>query len=384
MSLPHNLSEFEKYIIARWTYSIGQPVISDAEYNVLDTAMRQTHPDNEYCQRTWSDDHCPTELLRKYGMSEYIEAVVLGDKTESIPSLNTELDVSNELQNISVKGTLSMKHDGWNIQCSYFNGEQVMVKTRGRFQDALDVSALAERMPKTIPATGKVKVVCELTIGAKQFPVCQNLFSNVSQRSAVSSVLSRPEYHHLLSIHAFDIHGIEMDRAEKFNILKSWGFNTPMWVYVTDYPSVLSSLLYLSDQADKYDPPTDGVVYDGELRRAIRLLHWEEPIYKSFVVGYEEKYGPSRISPTVKIHPIVRKGSRQTQLSLTNWARIIEYGLQPGAPIAFRIASDATADFDEESTRALHTQWAGRWNEYQNLIQHGEVAKQWTKLSGYQ
>ena len=46
----------------------------------------------------------------------------------------------------------------------------------------------------------------------------------------------------------------------------------------------------------------------------------------------------------------------------------MDYNLQPGAPIAFRIASSATADFDEETTRLLHKQWEGKWEEYKETI----------------
>lgn len=377
MSLPTNLPEMEKYIIVRWAYSIGQPLISDPEYDVLDYAMRQAYPDNPYCQRTWSDDPCPTELLRKYDMVDYIRAVTLGDKTESIPSLNTAIEVRNTLGNISGKGTLSMKHDGWNVQCNYYNGELIMMHTRGRSSDHMDVSALMQKVPKKIPAQGKVKVVCEATINDANFLICKKIFSNVSQRSAVSSVLARPEYHYMIDLHGIEIHGVEFEKCEKFNLLTAWGFSTPEWVYVTDYNSLLDSLEFLSNRAPTYPSPSDGVVYDGQLKRAIRLLYWEEPIYKSYVTGYEENYGPNRISPSVLIRQILRKGPTQKQLSLTNWARIIEYDLRKGAPIAFRIASDSTADFDEESTRALHTQWLGRWDEYRQLVDANEQVKQW-------
>lgn len=377
MSLPATLSEEEKYIITRWAYSIGRPLIDDAEYNVLDYAMRQAHPDNEYCQRTWSEDPCPVELLRKYGMTDYIEAVIIGDKTDSISSLNSDIEVRNELFNISGEGTMSMKLDGWNIQGNYYNGQQVMVKTRGRLHDALDVSTIGNKMPKKIPAMGKVKVVCELTISKRNFPICQRLFQNVSPRSAVSSVLARPEYHYLLSVTATDIHGYNVNKKDKFKLLSEWGFDVPEWLVVTDYESLLKSLEYLSSRAESYGLPTDGVVYDGSTRKAIRLLYWEEPVYKSYVVDYIEKYGPNRISPSVVIRDILRKGSTQHQLSLTNWARIIEYNLQKGAPVAFRIASDATADFDEESTKALHMQWQGNWGEYRQLIDDNERLQQW-------
>jgi hypothetical protein len=57
---------------------------------------------------------------------------------------------------------------------------------------------------------------------------------------------------------------------------------------------------------------------------------------------------------------------------MTNWQRIMDYNLAPGAPVAFRVASSATADFDEEATRLAHKQWEGRWDEYKTYVDNNE------------
>lgn len=369
-----SLSDREKFIVARWAYSVGNPIISDAEYTLLLNYMKSSFPNDEYVLRSWSSDPCPTELLKSIGRDDLIHSVILSDKTESIPSLNTDYEVQAELGNVSKPGTLSMKHDGWNIQVNYYNGYIINVVTRGRSCDAIDVSRIQSMFPATIPATGKIKIVCELTVSHANFAFCARMFGTVSERSSVSAVLARPEYYHLLDFHAFDVHGYTLpDDKNKFEVLASWGFKTPMWYNVTDYNSILNALQLLSDANADYASPTDGAVYDGELRRAIRLLAWEEPIYKSYVIGYLEQYGPHRISPSILIEPILRGGTTQRRISMTNWQRIIDYNLQPGAPVAFRIASSATADFDEESTRLLHKEYEGRWDEFATMVKENEV-----------
>ena len=380
------LSDREKFIAARWAYSVGEPLMSDAEYTTLLRMMQSTSPNDEYVTRSWSSDPCPVELLQKIKREDLLHKVILSDKTESIPSLNTDWEVKNTLADIDGTGTLSMKHDGWNIQINYYNGHLVLIETRGRSCDAMDVSMLREFVPREIPYLGVCKIVLELTISKSNFVTCARLFNNVSERSAVSTILSKPEYYHLLSFTAFDIHGYPLGKRIKFEVLDEWGFKTPMYYVVTNYEELLLALKELSDAHDSYTEPTDGVVYDGKLRRAIRLLAWEEPIYYSYVVKYLEKYGPYRISPSCLIYPVLRKGSTQRQISMTNWQRIMDYNLQPGAPIAFRIASSATADFDEEATRLAHKEWEGRWEEYQsNIKQNEEIAKcQWNMyLQGY-
>lgn len=368
----NKLNEREQFVVARWAYSVGQPIISDAEYTVLLRYMEATFPDDEYVQRSWSSDPCPTDLLKRIGRDDLIYKVILSDRTESIPSLNSNIEVKTDLYNIHGKGTLSMKHDGWNIQINYYNGKPVLITTRGRSSDAVDVSSLGEFLPQEIPFKGPCKVVLELTISKENFITCARLFNNVSPRSAVSTVLSKPEYYHLLSFTAFDIHGIDLGERCKFEVLREWGFNTPMYFEVSTYDDVMAALQELSNANDVYPEPTDGAVYDGIIRRAIRLLAWEEPIYYSFVEDYLEKYGPYRISPSVLIYPILRKGTNQRQVSMTNWQRIIDYNLKPGAPIAFRIASSATADFDESATRLVQKQWEGKLEEYQKMIKENE------------
>lgn len=370
-----DLSDFDRFVLSRWTYSIGEPFMSDAEYNLLLLAMKAAYPNSEYVHRTWSDDPCPVELLNRIGRTDWIASVVLGDKTESIPSLNTDYDVKSELQDFYGKGTLSMKHDGWHIQANYYNHRLVNLKTRGRIHDAVNAGALIEKVPAEIPPDGKVRISMESTVSKANFPFCARMFNNVSERSAVSSVLSRPEYIHLLDVHAFDIFGYDLNGQCKFDVLNDWGFQTPIWRHVENYTEILQALAELSDMKDAYPSPTDGAVFDGHKRRAIRLLAWEEPIYYSFVTGYLEQYKMYRISPSVKIYPVLRKGSTQRKVSVTNWQRILDYDLEPNSPIAFRIASDSVADFDEIATRLCRTEWEWRWEEFAAKVKEDEEIK---------
>ena len=251
----------------------------------------------------------------------------------------------------------------------------VNIQTRGRTRDSWDLTKIQSIFPQTIPIKDAVKVVCELTVSYRNFTFCANTWGNKSPRSAVSTVLSKPGYEHLLSFHAFDIHGYKDTEHNKFEVLQAWGFPVPMYHCIHDYNEFMMAFRELSDCKPTYEWPTDGAVFDGDKRRAIRLLAWEEPIYNSFITGYVEQFGPYRISPSVCIYPILREGTEQTRINVTNWQRIFEYDLQPGAPIAFRIASSAIADMDSESTLLLHRTWEGRWDVYSQRIKDDEEAK---------
>ncbi|MCM1234397.1 MAG: hypothetical protein NC489_30215 [Ruminococcus flavefaciens] len=370
-----DLSDIDRFVLARWTYSIGESIMSDADYNLLREVMEVTCPESPYVHRTWSDDPCPVELLTRIGRKDWIATVVLGDKTESIPSLNSDLEVREELQNFFGKGTMSMKHDGWHMQANYYNGKLINMQTRGRTHDAMDANPLCSKVPQEIPVMGKVRVSMEATVSKMNFPFCARTFNNVSERSAVSTILSRPEYSHLIDLHAFDVFGVELEGRCKFDVLQQWGFDVPMWEYVENYTEILQALAHLSESRTAYPSPTDGAVFDGDKRRAIRLLAWEEPIYYSYVTGYFEQYNMYRISPSVTIFPVLRKGSTQRRVNVTNWQRILDYDLEPNSPIAFRVASEAIADFDETATRLCRKEWKGRWDEFAKKVRDDEEIK---------
>lgn len=368
------MTDKETYILARWSYSVGQPIYSDAEYNVMHSAMKDLYPDWEYVNRTWSEDPCPTELLKSIGREDLIYAIVLSDKTESIPSLNTWTDVRDTLNPLIRERlfTASMKHDGWNIQVTYYNGQIVGVFTRGRSSDAVDVTGLKSLMPETIPVKGRVKVVGECTVSFALFREMKEKFNNALPRSAVSTALANPEYIKRLSFHAFDIIGYTPD--DMFATLIQWGFKTPAYLYVDGKESVESVIGKLSEAHKTYPYPTDGIVFaSGSYKRAVRVAAWEEPIYKSYITGYEESYGPYTISMKLAIRPVSTVKGKQYRLPITNLSRIIENNLKIGSPVAFRIVSGANADIDLDTTKLLHKQYYNRYTEFKALIDREET-----------
>ena len=369
------MSELEKFILSRWAYSVGQPFISDAEYNMLLSYMKEKYPDNEYVNRSWSSDPCPRELLIKYNMEHLIHSVMLTDRTESIESLNTWTEVEREFLSLNEEATISYKLDGWNIQFSYYNGHLVSVHSRGRSSDYVDYSNLKFNVPKEIPIKGKVTVVTEAVVSNAAFEFCKEEFGNVSQRGAVSTLLARPEYTALIEIIATNlICDEEVDHI--FFKLRSMGFKVPEFYNITNYEELLEHLKLLSDREPEYYVITDGVVVKSKHKtRAIRLLAWEQPVYQSYVKGYREEFGDYRISVQCDIFPIKLQNSTQRKVPLTNLKRIVDMNLQIGSPIAFKFVSGAIADVDEDMTRLLHKQWEGRWEDYQMKIKQEEEIK---------
>lgn len=367
------MTDESKFIIARWAYSVGKPIISDAEYTTLLRYFESTRPDWEYVNRSWSSDPCPVELLKAEGYADLIEVITLTDKTESIPSLNSWKEVNDTLAGATFSGpcTLSYKHDGWNVQATYYNGELVSVNTRGRSTDALDVSVLKPLYPKTIPVMGRVKVIGECTVSKTLFKEMKAKFDNALERSAVRTALVHPEYACKLDVHAFDIIGYECDSV--LPTLQQWNFRVPTWEYIHSYDELILAIKKFDSNFTSYDSPTDGlVIARGANKHAIRVGNWEEPTYQSYVTGYEQSYGPYTISMKVLIKPIHTSKGMQYRIPITNLARIVNNHLEIGYPIAFNTVSGAIADFNESATKLLHKQYEGDYATYRRMVDDRE------------
>lgn len=370
------MTDEERFIIARWAYSVGEPIISDAEYTLLLNKFQATKPDWDYVKCSWSSDPCPTALLKEYGYERLIAKVVLTEKTESIPSLNDWYSIMSIYKDYQYGEDtfVSYKHDGWNIQANYFNGNLVDVRSRGRSADALDVSVLACILPKQIPVQGSVRVVGECTCSKELFKTMKIVFNNALERSAVRTAIAHPEYTPRLSFHAFDIDGYKPD-GNVFACLQRWGFDVPAYAFVSSFDDLVEKFEQFGERESSYGYPTDGlVIRSGSYKHALRVGAWEEPIYSTYVTGYEQSYGGHIISMNVLVKPIHTVKGMQYRLSLTNCKRIIENNLRKCYPIAFKITSSAYGDFDEEATRILQSQWAGREYEYCKMIDNKEAA----------
>lgn len=336
--------------------------------------IKVTHPDSEYLGRSWSSDPCPMDLLREYGYEDSIRNIVLSDKTESIPSINDWATLKAVYKDLQEEATISFKHDGWNIQISYFNGELVRLQTRGRSHDAISAEVLRSKVPEKIPQLGRVTVVCEATVSNENYKKLKEEINARSQRGAVSSCLARNQYTHMIQLHAFSIVG-DTQILNPFPVLTAWGFTTVPWTTVYNYDELITAMKELDALVQAYDYPTDGLVVRSTMTRAVRLLSWEEPIYMSYVMDYDETFGAYRVGIKAKIFPIAMKNSTQRLVSCTNYQRIIDNNLRIGYPIAFRLSSMAIADLDEESTRLLQQQWEGRYEEYRAWIEEKERIK---------
>ena len=370
------MTDYEKYIIARWTYAIGEDFIGDIEYNELHRKMKELYPDDEYVKRSWSSDPCPIDLLDKYNLGRLKKVIKLSYNSESIPAITTMAELESYFRTLNKRSRLSFKIDGWNTETNYYNGKFISGNTRGRTGNQQEANVLRDVVPASIPFMGRVMITGEGNIPNDKWELFQLRYSNTAQRNSVSTVIATGESEYL-TVLAFNIDTEEglLEGTDKYELLHKLGFKTPYFIWVNNWEQLLKGIEFMSRRSKDYNYLTDGLVLENEdIQMAIRLGAWSEEIFKSYVVGYEERQGMYGKSMVIKVEPVVVRGNKREYVNITNVANIIDNNLQIGLPIAFTVRSSAISVIDVANTRKLQKEWSGRYNEYHEIIKRqGEI-----------
>lgn len=348
-----SVNVYDEYLLARWFYLMGEPRLSDVEYDVLEKEFKAMYPEDIHSHQTWSMDTPPVEQLKKIGREDLIINTVMGYAAESIPSINTTSLYNERFASLVKKTRLSFKIDGWNVRVSYFNGHIVAIETRGRGGSNLDLSNLASIFPKCIRLKGRAYVTGELSISNSMWPAYKAETGNTDQRASVRTAIARKDIH-VLSFCAFNIFSEQESFDDQYVILKELGFTTPFFKWVNSKAGLDEAVKYMSALAEHYEYLTDGLVIENEdFQLAIRLGAWEEQTMSSHVTGYEVNPGMYGSYLKVLCNPVTIGGKTYSRISINNIASIVENNLKIGNAIAFSQRSAANVVVDSIATRKL-------------------------------
>lgn len=363
---------YDRYLVGRWTYLMGEPILSDVEYDATERQFKSEYPDDIHSKQPWSFDECPVEQLGKYGLESLIKNTVMGYRAESISSVNTRDKFKEVFGSLCKKSRLSFKIDGWNTRVSYYDGVMVKVETRGRSGNNLNANGLAPLFPKTIPIKGRVAVTGEMSIPNKAWVSFKLMTGNNDQRASVRTALAQCAVQ-FLSFLAFDIFiedGYEYN--DQYELLQSLGFKTPYFKWVYSFEELTKRVDYMSYVVRGYDYLVDGLVLENEdFQLAIRLGAWEEHAMYSYVTGYEEDPGMYGVFYKIKVSPVTVEGKTFPRVSVNNIATIVENNLRIGLPVAFNLRSSANVVLNATETAQLQAKWNGRYEEYKRRIEEG-------------
>lgn len=359
----------ERYIVSRWAYLMGEPIISDIEYDKTERQFKLLYPDDIHSNQPWSFDECPKELLTKYNLEHLICSPTMGYMAESIYSVNNRTEYMDTFRGLNERSRLSFKIDGWNTRVSYFNGHIVKVESRGRSGNNLTMNNIARLFPPVIKYKCRVAVTGELSIPNRVWKEFKELTGNEDQRASVRTALVRGDTNYL-AFCAFNIFiedGSEV--GDQYDLLQQLGFTTPRFIWVSNFEELEKGLKYMSYINNGYYYLTDGLVIENShMQLAIRLGAWEEHAFMSFVTGYEESQGMYGTFIKVLCHPIKIGGKTFGRISVNNIAYILENNLRKGYPIAFNKRSEANVVLDITETARLQQLWSDRLESYQNKI----------------
>lgn len=361
--------KWERFIVSRWCYLMGSPILSDMEYDALEREMKLEHPDSDYVKHTWAFDECPTDLLTKYGMTELICNPIMGYQAESIYSVNNEPEFIAAFSSLCKRSRLSFKIDGWNTRVSYFQGNLVRVETRGRSGNNLKINDVAKIVPKKIPYKGRVAITGEMSIPNPKWDAFKSLTGNQDQRASVRTALAQGlvGYLSFLAFNIFIEDGTPI--ADPYEELNKLGFTTPRFIWVNNFEELKRGLAFMSYINNGYSYLTDGLVIENDsIQLAIRLGAWEEHSMWSYVTGYEENQGMYGTFLKVLCYPITVDGKTFSKISINNIASIEENNLQIGNPIAFGLRSAANVVINTTETYQLQERWKSNLAEYKKLI----------------
>lgn len=373
------------YILSRFMYRVGSPMINDRLYDALHNDCVRCNILPEYTSRSYDDDPVPYKLLQEFNLDSFIP------KTGSLSRYAKYLDEEKSLSILAVTNidevynfvkenngqdmVLSLKVDGVNIKNLYVDNNLELSMSRGRKGQGFDVTLNSLRvLPKSICDSNMVKVFTEMAVPQHHLAELQKRYNKDKYKTPKSSAISMLRVKHAvndyskLCAYAFNAEGIECDtKVELLNILKNYGFTTVPFVKINnkDIPVEKSSfhdwfMNLADDMYFKYKHiPSDGLVLElnnlnlidsihnqySNRNIAVKLGYWKFDCYQSVVTNIIFEQQRINKNCRINIEPVLTNdGSTVSFVNGYNPSIIIENGINIGSTIKFERHSNTVSN----------------------------------------
>ena len=236
------------YVLARYFYRIGEPIIDDAIYENVQNVVKATSPHLQaYFDRTYDDDPVPTELLATIGVQPVV-FLDLRDKGELFAYLDEEKSNSIEpvvsyekafnyfsfLRSSELDFVASLKMDGNNTKMLYVDSEFALSVSRGRNGTAFDFTEKSAKVvPRFIPTKSKyTKIIGESYVETEALEYLRNKYNKKKYKTSKSAAISMLRVQHdaedykYLKTRVFYVDGLADTLHETFQILQDNGVDT--------------------------------------------------------------------------------------------------------------------------------------------------------------
>lgn len=378
------------YILARYTYANGFPLMNDAQYESIQRYIKNNGLAQEYLDRTYDDDPVPFELLQEFGYEVYIPVnsalrneyyqILNAEKSTSIDSVTTYLAAWSKFQ--SVKGhdlVMSLKVDGVYTKKAYVKGEFVAGLSRGRASDSWDYTdALAKIVPRKLTGEGIADVVrlnSECFMIPSSLPYLRAKYDPDKYKTEKSSAISflrvprDAEDYQYLRILTFSAEGLGNSISESLDHADRLGFTTVPRIKISpaEVPATFDDFVpWLRNLLDRMNEmaiasiagtASDGVVvevdsytYVPEVKGqysprnfALKMEHWAFDTYPAIVKEIiDDDQGRVWRSCRLRIEPMITKdGTEARIINGFNPSILQANGIYPGQRIYFERNSGA-------------------------------------------
>lgn len=374
------------YKLARFTYRVGEPIMNDTQYEVVNKAVIDNNLSDLHKQ-TYDDDEIPYELLNEFKLNNLIYKnnesrekylqYLDGEKSLSIRSVETYKDAYEFFMNSrGVEKIISTKVNGINTKSLYVAEEDsklAISMSRGRKGNGFD---LTKNISRVIPvklqnAEYDVTVFCEAYVENSKLAIVSEGQKDtlVTERSGAISMLRRdyPDsaYNHL-KVLAFNAEGLSNKISRTLEILKDNNFEVVPYRVIggdevpTDYSEFciwiksLMDTLY-KEQVDR-EIPADGLVvqindlnFDDNVKAqysdrnvALKFEHWSYKYYKGIVKKIIIEQKAVNCSIRLEIHPIKTEDNCQARfVNAHSLGILVSEGIVEGSEIYFERNSGA-------------------------------------------
>lgn len=378
------------FILARYFYRIGEPILSDAYYDVLEKALREHHYETfkEYLNRTYDDDPVPVDLLNIIGINPIqphydskersdLYAYLNEDKSFSIASVTSYAEAFpffEMMRTEKLDVVVSLKIDGVNTKMLYENDKFALSISRGRAEgNSFDYTDNSAKIMPLEFKTGKqlLKVTGESFVTDEGLPVLRQRYSKpdgyVTGKSAAISMLRvrhRHEDYQYLKTKVFSAEFGDT-LSDSLLVMKDAGFDVVPFFIIRwqeipiefdEFCNWAKSSIFDSMWNLGKGIPSDGVVIEvNDLhwtgvqhnqyvnrQLALKFEQWSYKVYKGVITNILIEQRRVNKSVRIEIEPIVTSdGNKARVINSYNPSILINNDLYVGKVVFFERNSNA-------------------------------------------
>ncbi len=373
----------ELYILSRFMYRVGKPIIDDATYDKLESEIKRVKLLEDYTSRTYDDDPIPYELLLEFGLTSDIPDMgttskygkyLDEEKSLSIQAITKYQDIYNFVMQKKEDLIFMLKVDGINVKKLYIDDVLELGMSRGRNGQGFDLTKNIVKVSPHKLNTGQheIKIFSEYFVYEQSLDKLRDKYSKDKYKTPKSSAISMMRVEHDLEDYkcvgalAFHVEGVPhlKTKEEMLIYLKEQGFNTVPYVKVNwssvprDYNTFVK---WLEEICKVFYQQTEALPSDGlvlEVNRldyidsisnqysnkniAIKLSYWSFDYYRAVVEDIIIEQQRVKASCRVKIKPLRTKdGCNATVVNVYNPRILVMNNINIGSEIVFERNSGA-------------------------------------------